>query len=63
LRSFEDDSSGLLSFSEAMTGDFRFSYSRISLSTTSMMPPAEPRSQLPRTPFQKLSDKSKWASR
>jgi hypothetical protein len=28
------------------TGDFRFSHSGISLSTTSMMPPAEPRSQL-----------------
>src|SRR5215213_11066177 len=37
------------------TGDLRYSDSGMSPSTTSMMPPAEPWSQLPRTPFGRSS--------
>src|SRR5687768_521007 len=37
------------------TGDFRCSDSGISPSTTSMMPPAEPRSELRRTPLRRSS--------
>jgi hypothetical protein len=47
LLSFGDDRSGLLPL-RSTTSDFGFGYSGISPSTTSMMPPAEPRSQLRR---------------